>query len=135
MSRWAGKHHVPHDAFQSTATCMCSSSSISRWARKHHVLHDAFWSTATFRGSSSSIKFRVLHCKTLKHHGLLERRSSTSRGRPESIMQDMMLSSPPRLLEKEWGVSRGGGASGGVQDPIQKYNYRPDLPCPSHAAI
>ena len=50
-SRWARKHHVPHDAFQSTATCICSSSStsssISRWARKRHVLHDAFWSTAT----------------------------------------------------------------------------------------
>ena len=37
----------------------------------------------------------------------------TSRGRPESIMQDMMLSGPPRLL----GLV--------VQDPIQKYNYRP----------
>ena len=53
---------------------------------------------------------------------LLERREKrmkknedppTSRGRPESIMQDMMLSGPPRLL----GLV--------VQDPIQKYNYRP----------
>ena len=27
-SRWAGKHHVQHDAFRSTATCMGSSSSL-----------------------------------------------------------------------------------------------------------
>ena len=29
-----------------------------------------------------------------------ERRAPTSRGRPESIMWDMMLSGPPRLLKR-----------------------------------
>ena len=56
-SRWAGKHHVLHDAFRSTATCgglhsLFSSFKESRRARKHHVPHDAFWSTATCRCSS-----------------------------------------------------------------------------------
>ena len=52
-----------------------------------------------------------------------EWRAPTSRGRPESIMWDMMLSGPPRLL----GYVLKYYNKLVVQDPIQKYNYRPEL--------
>ena len=50
--------------------------------------------------------YRVLQCKTLKvededwRRVKIWQRATTSRSRRESIMQEMMLSGPPRLLEQ-----------------------------------
>ena len=72
-----------------------SSFKESQWAGKHHVPHDAFWSTATCRCSSSSTP--SLFFQDPGHSSLHARHPLATRSLdgPESIMSSMMLSGLP----------------------------------------
>ena len=120
-SQWAGKHHVMHDAFRSTATCKGSSIFFilhplfsyfkeSQLAGKHHVLHDAFRSTATCRGIFTTSKQVQTIPKCPQQQQLssfidLAKKFARSRslGGPESIISPMMLSGLPRP-ELKWRI-------------------------------